>query len=688
MMDGESAAHWTSASVRPSRDISSTGACDVVLVTMPYVSVERPSMALGMLAAVLDRAGISAKVIHANLMFAERLGRVAYESINSTDITLQMGEWTFSRAAFRAEVRSAADYVAGLGPAAAAQPDMADTLLGIRAEAEAFVDELAETIVASRPRIVGCSSVFQQHCGSLALLRRIKERDPTIVTMMGGANCEAEMGVATHDHYRWVDIVVSGEAEELLPGLCRLIFEHGSDIPASMLPEGVVGPASRSAPPGSAVAPRALITNLDELPFPNFDDYFDQLRSSPLRDHIRPGMPIETSRGCWWGAKHHCTFCGLNGIGMAFRAKSEERARQEMRYLSERHGLKKFMAVDNILDNRYFNHLIPWLAERGDMLVFYETKANLSKSQVELLARAGIRWIQPGIEAMHDGLLTLLNKGCSTTINIQLLKWAYNSGVWITWNHLYGAPGDNPEWYDEVADWLPAIVHLQPPAGGSISQIRYDRFSPYFNKAMSYGLDLVPYWGYSEVYPVDGERLASQAYFFRHLGSPVTEPARLRAVIENWSHLFFRQGGAPGALPERAANAPVLEMTDRGETASIRDTRPCATAAHHELTVLETLICRACDAARTAGAITEAVRSAGADETDASIAAARESLVARKIVLEFSGKFLCLATIPHAPPYVGLDDFAGGLFVLGGRRSAPPQTDPWQTPIQSLFQMS
>ena len=643
-------------------------------------------MALGMLAAVLDDAGISARTIHANLMFAERIGRVAYESINNTDITLQMGEWTFSRAAFRTEVRDAAAYVAGLGPMAVGQPDMAETLLAIRIEAEGFVDELAASIVASRPKIVGCSSVFQQHCGSLALLRRIKELDPSIVTMMGGANCEAEMGVATHDQYRWVDMVVSGEAEKLLPGLCRLIFAHGADVPASMLPEGVVGPESRDRPQGSVAAPRALITDLDDLPFPNFDDYFVQLRSSPLRDHIRPGLPIETSRGCWWGAKHHCTFCGLNGVGMAFRAKTEGRARAEFEFLSDRYGLKKFMAVDNILDTKYFSHLIPWLADCGDKLVFYETKANLSKSQIALLARAGVRWIQPGIEAMHDGLLTLLNKGCSVTINVQLLKWAYNEGVWITWNHLYGAPGDNPDWYDEVADWLPAIVHLQPPAGGSVSQIRYDRFSPYFNKPGAFGLDLVPYGGYGEVYPASGDGLAAQAYFFRDLGPPHPDPVRLRAAIDDWSRLFMRQDKAGGALPERAANAPVLEMIDTGDTATIRDTRPCATSARHDLTVLETLICRACDAARGQGAIVEVVRNAGADDSDAAIATALQGLVARKIVIDFNGKYLCLATVPNARPYVGLDDFAGGLFVLGQHKPAQQPADPWLTSVSTLFQ--
>ena len=49
----------------------------------------------------------------------------------------------------------------------------------------------------------------------LALLRKIKERAPDTVTMMGGANCEGPMGEATHRYFSWVDCVVSGAADEL-----------------------------------------------------------------------------------------------------------------------------------------------------------------------------------------------------------------------------------------------------------------------------------------------------------------------------------------------------------------------------------------------------------------------------------------------------------------------------------------
>jgi ribosomal peptide maturation radical SAM protein 1 len=666
---------------------------DVILVSMPYASVERPSVALGTLAAALKRDGISVRTIHGNLLFAERIGREAYEGINNSDITIQMGEWTFSQAAFGNIASNIDDYVVGLYREGYPEAGLKESLLSLRAAAVAFVDDLALRVVAHRPRIVGCSSVFQQHCASLALLRRVRELDPLIVTMMGGANCEAAMGIATHEHYQWIDFVVSGEADKLISGLCRQVFEHGRDVSAALMNYGVLGPVSRvgthegNGDMAAAVhsAPREIVTDLDELPIPDFDDYFEQLEGSKLRDYILPGLAIETSRGCWWGDKHHCTFCGLNGVGMAFRSKSEDRVQHELKWLSERYGLKKFMTVDNILDHRYFRRVLPALAVQGDMKFFYETKANLNRSQVETLSRAGVRWIQPGIEALHDDLLALIGKGSSVVINLQLLKWAYNNGIWVIWNHLYGAPGEKAEWYEQTADWLPLIMHLQPPTTGSMTRIRYDRFSPYFNKAETFGVKLVPYWAYSHAYPLDQRQIINQAYFFCHDGPPSPTPLRLQSLVVNWANLFYSPRATASSLPQRSKTAPVLTMTDNGIRIIIRDTRPCAVAPRRELSMLESQICRVCDAAQSARTIVETLRGDGAQDTKEAIDAARRRLVDWKIVADFKGKFLCLATDDNPVPYLGFEDFAGGLMLVAGRLPAHRCCDPWDMPIQELF---
>ena len=121
---------------------------------------------------------------------------------------------------------------------------------------------------------------------------------------------------------------------------------------------------------------------------------------------MRPGLPLESSRGCWWGAAHQCTFCGLNGTSLGYRSKSPERVLAEVHELEDRYGVSDFEAVDNILDMGYHKTLLPELAaDTSTRRIFYEIKANVSRAQVAALVDAGIMWVQPGIESLHSEVL-------------------------------------------------------------------------------------------------------------------------------------------------------------------------------------------------------------------------------------------------------------------------------------------
>src|SRR5262249_16923556 len=157
-----------------------------------------------------------------------------------------------------------------------------------------------------------------QHCAALALTRRVKKLDPSVITVLGGGNCEGEMGLTTARQFPWVDFVVSGETEELFPPFCKTLLRRGADIPEAELPYGVFGPPHRRALPVLAATgpvPRAIVKDLDQSPLPDFDDYFLALGAFADRHLVEPGLLAETSRGCWWGMTNHCTFCGLNGGG-------------------------------------------------------------------------------------------------------------------------------------------------------------------------------------------------------------------------------------------------------------------------------------------------------------------------------------------------------------------------------------
>ncbi len=187
---------------------------DVCLVSMPYASLSRPSMALGLLKAILEEGGMRAAVVHANLLFAEAIGLRRYEVITEgSPIVFLSGEWTFAGAAFADDPRREekdAEYLRQVHEASepaqsrsertqrARGRSAADALISdlwaLRAAATQFVDDVARRVLATGARVVGCTSTFEQHVASLALLRRIHELDPDVITMLGGANCETVMG--------------------------------------------------------------------------------------------------------------------------------------------------------------------------------------------------------------------------------------------------------------------------------------------------------------------------------------------------------------------------------------------------------------------------------------------------------------------------------------------------------------
>jgi ribosomal peptide maturation radical SAM protein 1 len=639
---------------------------DVCLVSMPYASLTRPSMALGLLSAILERDGIATAVAPAGLWFAEYAGLPLYELCASKTSTVFLaGEWTFAAAAFGDDDERAGldtEYLRQISEASeqhlavwrgARGAQLVADLRVLRAAANAFTDEAARRVLATGARVVGCTSTFEQHVASLALLRRIRELDPGVVTMLGGANCETVMGETTHRNFPWVDYVVSGEADGLITGLCRLALERGRDVEAAELPRGVLGPAHRLTAARSL--PRAVFQDLDSLPTPRFDDYFSALAASPLRTSIRPGLPLETSRGCWWGAVHQCTFCGLNGTGMAYRSKSASRVVEELGELQDRYGIADFEAVDNILDHRFYSSLLPKLAaDERRRRIFFEIKANVTKAQVQALVAAGVTWVQPGIESLHSEVLKLMDKGIGGWQNVQLLKWARELGLRLSWSLLWGFPGEKDDWYEDMAGWLPALEHLQPPA--SLPRVRFDRYSVYHEQARRLGLILFPIGAMSLVYPLPPAELDGLAYFFStELGA-----GPLRYVQDLTEQMAVNPGIAAIASATKAWRAayaggkqPALTMRDHGGELVITDTRSCATEPVHVLTGSARSVYLDCD---------RAPRVAKLDPDIVS------QLAADRLVLCLDGRVIALALEApgQAPDYT---QFPGG-HVFAGRPDA------------------
>ncbi len=615
---------------------------DICLVNMPYVDIQTPSMALGLLKGFLNRSGIKSKVIYGNLLFAEDAGMDVMQIIYMGKGRF-LGDWLFTDILFPEKNLPAESYIELLPERSDKEKEKLRVfLLQLRKKVKKFLYSLSDIILREKPSITGCTSIFLQHIPSIALLKIIHEKDPSIITLMGGPACETILGLTTHKLFPWIDYVVSGEADDLIVPLVYKILEKGRNITEAELPFGVFSPFHRekgypSGPPG------AVKGSLSGLPYPDYDDYFESLSSCPsLKEIIIPSLPVETSRGCWWAEKKHCTFCGDNGVRHAYRRKPYEEALKEFEYLYNRYKVNRFTATDNMMDLSFLKTFVPSLIHMGSPYrIFYEITAKLKKNDVKNLKDGGIIWIQPGIESLSSKILSMVKKGTESYENIQLLKWCRQYGLWATWNFLHSFPGEKDEWYEEMSDIIPLVTHLQPPR--LFNQIHICRNSHYFNSAEDYGLRVKPAGIYSHIFPLSEEILRDFVFSFEEeaIKERDTDPLdnilrcgfyKLKKEIFFWKKLFLSE------------EKPSLTMSVNGEEIHIEDKRPAALKETFLLKGFEKELYLFCDEGPKKDNLFEVYKDKR-NETEEII----QTFIANKLALEIDGRIISLSLYSPLP---------------------------------------
>lgn len=633
---------------------------DVLLVNMPFSPTELPATGLSLLARCLREAGIRARVDYPNLRLERAIGEATYARLSRGWFAhILVGEWVFSR------------LLAPVGPAegfadmirrryadqiwAGRQPELVerviDRLPQVEAAAAALVDALVAEVGAVRPRVVGFSSCFHQHVASLVAARRVKEAFPDTLVVLGGSNCNGTMGLETFRHFPFLDAVVSGPGEIALPELVRHHL-HGTAMPG--MPGVYLRRPGRSTPEElidlkESVAPEP---RLDDLPLVDYDDFFEAFPRDSGRGVT---LPIETSRGCWWGQKHHCVFCSENADSMKYRVKSPDRVIDEFRWLAERYPGCAIQATDEILDPRLIPAVMPALAALpGKPGIYFSIKANIRKDELATLVKAGIDSLQAGIESLDDEVLRGMRKGVTAIRNVQLLKWCRELGISMQWSILYGFPFERPRSYDGMAALLPLLTHLEPT---KLIEVKLQRYSPLFREAARFGIsDIRPDESYRHIYALPEAVIANLAYWFSYR---CERPAVLHDYVEPLQRA--------AAQWRQAAGEAFLFFTDDGECMAICDTRRIALQGLHLLDGPARAVYRACDAAQPAHAICRQIGDRFPDVCAERVQDILDGLVADRLVMESGGLYLalaielstrCLPPMPVMARFVGARDVA------------------------------
>ena len=557
----------------------------ITLLNMPFGSVTWPSLGIGLMKSQLDLAGVECRVLNPNFVMAKLMGFGQYETIaRFKGHETQVSEWLFADACWRKRFGPDEDEFLKLcGGELGNIPKVDDVSAYLRRVRDDIVPEFLErtyqdVVRDGVPKVVGFSCMFFQTIASLAFGRMLKERHPEITLVYGGACFHEEMGQEVFRGTPWIDVVSIGEADQVIVPLFQTLArgELPRDLPG-IIARDRSGNVIAGPPPVSTTG-----AELDQLPDPNFDSFFATANEVGLGNSPswldRVTCPYEASRGCWWGQKSHCTFCGLNGQGMGYREKSPERTLATMRNLAAKYPVSRLDATDNILSMKYFKTLVPDLIENPivgnpssnkagtPIKLFFEVKANLSRIHLQQLNAAHIVEVQPGIESLSSGILDAFDKGVTALQNVYFLKLCREYNVIPGWNILIRVPGEQRADYDAMEALIPSIMHFLPPSGGA-PRIECHRFSPYFSKKGVFAENVRAARWYRGLFPEDRFDLDKVAYYFdvtwkNTLGDPAYD--RLLELVAEWRQKWI-DGKPPRLDLKETADGIELEDTRKGE---------------------------------------------------------------------------------------------------------------------------
>jgi ribosomal peptide maturation radical SAM protein 1 len=615
---------------------------NVVLANMPWATGHRPSIALAILTRLCHQEDVPVRSFYGNLDMAAIVGFEVAQRFADERTLFGLSEHLFAADMFGADVLESDLYLDALAQSMAELTDepwrqqFADLpfLQSLRDQvAPAFLDRATEQVLAMNPTVVGFTSTFNQVMGSLALAKRLKAVRPDIAIIAGGACFDDEMGREYHRAMpEIIDHVFMGEAEESFVEYLRRLKSGRSTrgIPGvTTLVDGAV-----------ELVPGKPLGDMSMSPTPDYDDFFaekDRLEAETGRIFNVETLPFESARGCWWGQKNHCMFCGINTELMPFRAKPADRVVEEMIMLSARYGVAKLTATDWIISRWHCDELFERLARLNlDLEIFYEVRADMKKDQIMAMKAAGVVNVQPGIESFSTALLKHMKKGTTAIKHVQFLRWCKEIGVNTAYNILAGFPGEQPEWFKQMEELIPKLRHLQPPSQ-NVTPIEMHRFSPLYERRQEFGVsehDLRPDYAFN--FPGGLVDPLKVAYFFTFKSSLTPSDKSYIVAVE--------KALEPWLEAHKGKHPPFYEYAVGPGFLKIRDTRH-GEGRYLRLADMHRDIALLCDELQTRRTLAKQLEPLyGAAVEDGQLDEAVDQLVGAEVLLSEGDHLLTLPT--------------------------------------------
>ena len=388
----------------------------------------------------------------------------------------------------------------GLARALGRQPTLVDGLI------DAFAEK---ALRAHGPDVVGFTLPFPGTVyGAFRMARRIKALQPHTTVVLGGGYASTELrGLRDPRVFDSVDFVVLDDGEQ--PFLRLLAHLQARALPLLQLMEnappgrvvetGLVrtffragGRVVFAAGPAEAVAPPC-----DDAGAPDFsglplDRYFAMAEMLNPMHRIWSSVrwnKLMLAHGCYW---HQCRFCDTHlGYIRQYRATPAAMLADRIETVIAQTGQTGFHFIDEAAPPAVLRHLAEELIRRRLAITWWGNirfEAAFTPELTELLARSGCVAVTGGLEAAHDRLLQVLDKGLTVEQAGHAARAFAEAGIMVHAYLMYGCPTQTEQ---ETVDALETVRQFF--AAGWLQSAYWHRFaltvhSDFFRHARDYGL--------------------------------------------------------------------------------------------------------------------------------------------------------------------------------------------------------
>ena len=392
----------------------------IALVQCPSWTVESPPYALGVLAAVLRKAGYETKSFDFNIK--------AYRYCGSLGPNVS---GAVTRESWGMDSRGNVWYEK-------------DAVTAFLKSAPGLISDMMDEVAAFEPQVIGFSVQSTSKFFSLAIAEKLKEKRKDIPVIFGGPlvfkNC---YGPDILKDYPFLDAISFTESDLTLPGFLDFFHQNGS---MQATPGFAVRLASGEISVGKEPEP---VLDLDKLPFGDYSDF-------PLENYAKKLIPIATSRGCI----NRCSFCSESPQWRRYRRRSAENIAEEMALQLARYpNVSDFWFNDSLIngDMVMLDRLCDLIISRGMKIRWGGQGLICEEMDVSFLRKmkaAGCYRISYGLESGSDAILKLMRKGYTVSLAERVIRDTYDIGIDTIFNIIVGFPGEDEARFQETKEFV------------------------------------------------------------------------------------------------------------------------------------------------------------------------------------------------------------------------------------------